>query len=315
MLNRRSLRAKVLQTVYAYHVSDNKDVKVFEKQLLKNVEEVSEMYIWMLNLIDTIAAHVLEDVENRSKKFLPSEKDKMMTTKLDTNTFIESLRLNEEYIHLVRKYKVDWSFDPEVIRSIFLKLVDSDEYMEYLHAEDRSIAEEKNIIRYLFRSIILKSAEVEQVFDAKFINWYVDDEVMKALVTKTFKNFSFENPAENKLADLTPNWVEDKMFILELFSHTIRHGEEYEAMIAEKTKNWDVERIALMDILIMRMALVEFEYFSTIPVKVTMNEYIELAKSYSSKRSSNFINGVLDKILSEMKSNGRVNKHGRGLIN
>ena len=315
MLNRRSLRAKVLQTVYAYNVSDNKDIKFFEKQLLKNVEEVSEMYIWMLNLIDEVAAHVLEDTENRARKFLPSEKDKLMTTKLDTNTFIESLRRNDDYHRLVRKYKVDWNYDPEIVRSIFLKLVDSEEYMQYLQTEDRSIAEEKNIIRYIFRNIILKSSEVEQAFDAKYINWYVDNEVLKALVTKTFKNFSSENPHENKLADLTPNWREDKIFILELFSHTIRHAEEYEEMIADKTKNWDVERIALMDILIMRMALVEFEHFSTIPVKVTMNEYIELAKSYSSKRSSTFINGVLDKILMEMKEKGRINKHGRGLIN
>ncbi len=315
MLNRRSLRAKVLQTVYAYNVSDNKNIKFFEKQLLKNVEEVSEMYIWMLNLLDEVAAHVLEDTENRARKFLPSEKDKLMTTKLDTNTFIESLRRNDDYHRLVRKYKVDWNYDPEIVRSIFLKLVDSEEYMQYLQTEDRSIAEEKNIIRYIFRNIILKSSEVEQAFDAKYINWYVDNEVLKALVTKTFKNFSSENPHENKLADLTPNWREDKIFILELFSHTIRHAEEYEEMIADKTKNWDVERIALMDILIMRMALVEFEHFSTIPVKVTMNEYIELAKSYSSKRSSTFINGVLDKILMEMKEKGRIHKHGRGLIN
>src|SRR5690625_5219975 len=244
MLNRRSLRAKVLQTVYAYNVSDNKNIKFFEKQLLKNVEEVSEMYIWMLNLLDEVAAHVLEDTENRARKFLPSEKDKLMTTKLDTNTFIESLRRNDDYHRLVRKYKVDWNYDPEIVRSIFLKLVDSEEYMQYLQTEDRSIAEEKNIIRYIFRNIILKSSEVEQAFDAKYINWYVDNEVLKALVTKTFKNFSSENPHENKLADLTPNWREDKIFILELFSHTIRHAEEYEEMIADKTKNWDVERIA-----------------------------------------------------------------------
>src|SRR5690606_20634928 len=132
MLNRRNLRAKVLQTIYAYSVSDNKDVKSFEKQLLKNVEEVYEMYIWTLNLFDEVAEHVLEDAESRANKSLPSEKDKMLTTKLNTNTFVESLRRNADYGRLMEKYKVDWSFDPEIVRSIFLKLSESDQYMEYL---------------------------------------------------------------------------------------------------------------------------------------------------------------------------------------
>lgn len=315
MLNRRNLRVKVLQTIYAYSVSDNKDVKFFEKQLLKNVDEVYEMYIWTLNLFDEVAEHVLEDAENRGNKFLPSEKDRMLTTKLSTNTFVESLRRNDDYIRLVKKYKVDWSFDPEIVRGIFLKLAESNEYIEYLQNEDRSIAEEKNIIRYIFRQIIFKSPEIEQAFEAMFINWTVDKEVLKALIAKTFKNFSSENPFDNHLVELTPDWDEDRIFILELLSNTVRYATEYSNMIAEKTKNWDSDRIALMDILIMRMAIVEFEHFSTIPIKVTMNEYIELAKEFSTLKSNTFINGVLDKIVLDLTKQGRINKYGRGLIN
>lgn len=315
MLNRRNLRAKVLQTIYAYSVSDNKDVKSFEKQLLKNVEEVYEMYIWTLNLFDEVAEHVLEDAESRANKFLPSEKDKMLTTKLNTNTFVESLRRNADYGRLMEKYKVDWSFDPEIVRSIFLKLSESDQYMEYLKNEDRSIAEEKNIIKYIFKTLILKSPEIEQAFEAKFINWSVDKEALKALIAKTFKNFSSENPFNNKLAELTPNWDEDRVYILDLLNYTIRYNEEYSKMISDKTKNWESDRIALMDILIMRMAIAELEHFSSIPIKVTMNEYIELAKEYSTMKSNSFVNGILDKILVEMTDKGRINKYGRGLIN
>jgi N utilization substance protein B len=140
MLNRRHLRVKVMQTLYAYSLSEDKQVKDFEKALLKSVEEVNEMYIWTLNLFDEVAEYVVLDAESRAAKFLPTEKDKVLTTKLNTNTFIESLRQNRTYLELVKKYKVSWGFDPEIVRSIFAELKDSEAYLSYLQEEDRSIA-------------------------------------------------------------------------------------------------------------------------------------------------------------------------------
>ena len=134
------------------------------------------------------------------------------------------------------------------------------------------------------------------------------------MIAKTFKNFSSEVPAKNKLADLTPSWVEDKDFILDLLKLTIKYGNEYQEMIASKTKNWESDRIALVDNLLMRMAITELINFSTIPVKVTINEYIELSKSFSTLKSSTFINGILDKILADLTAQKRIKKEGRGLI-
>lgn len=313
MLNRRHLRVKVLQTLYAYSLSEDKQVKNFEKALFKNVEEVNEMYIWTLNLLDEVAEYVVLDQESRAAKFLPTEKDKILTAKLNSNTFIESLRQNRTYLELVKKYKVSWGFDPEIVRSIFAQLKDSDAYLEYLTSEDRSINTEKDIIKYIFKKIILKSVDIEQVFEEKFINWPVDKEVLQAMVAKTFKNFSSENPMQNKLADLTPNWDEDEEFILELLKTSIRYGDEYQTLIAAKTKNWEADRIALMDILLMRMAISELINFPSIPVKVTINEYIELSKVFSTLKSNTFINGILDKILADLTRQGRIQKAGRGL--
>ena len=313
MLNRRHLRVKVLQTLYAYSLSDDKQIKDFEKALFKNVEEVNEMYIWTLNLLDEVAEYVVLDAESRAAKFLPTEKDKMLTTKLNTNSFIESLRQNRTYLELVKKYKVSWEFDPEIVRSIFAQLKDSEAYLEYLAQEDRSIGTEKDIIKYIFKKIILKSVEIEQVFEEKFINWSVDKEVLQAMIAKTFKNFSSENPAQNKLADLTPSWSEDEEFISELLKTSIRYSEEYQQLIAEKTKNWEADRIALMDVLLMRMAISEMINFPSIPVKVTINEYIELSKTFSTLKSNTFINGILDKILADLTKQGRIRKAGRGL--
>lgn len=313
MLNRRHLRVKVMQTLYAYSLSEDKQIKDFEKVLFKSVEEVNEMYIWTLNLLDEVAEYVVIDAESRAAKYLPTEKDRMLTTKLNSNTFIESLRQNRDYLELVKKYKVSWDFDPEIVRSVFAKLKDSDTYLEYLQQEDRSIAAEKDIIKYIFKKIILKSVDIEQVFEEKFINWPVDKEVLKAMIAKTFKNFSSENPTQNKLADLTPNWDEDSEFISNLFKTTIRYADEYHKMIAEKTKNWEADRIALMDTILMRMAISEMLNFPSIPVKVTINEYIELSKTFSTLKSNTFINGILDKILADLTKQGRIHKSGRGL--
>ncbi|TJZ54982.1 transcription antitermination factor NusB [Sphingobacterium olei] len=302
-----------MQTLYAYSLSEDKQVKDFQKALFKSVEEVSEMYIWTLNLLDEVAEYVVLDAESRAAKFLPTEKDKILTTKLNTNTFIESLRQNREYLELVKKYKVSWEFDPEIVRSIFAQLKDSEAYLEYLSGDDRSIGGEKDIIKYIFKKIILKTVEIEQVFEEKFINWSVDKEVLQAMVAKTFKNFSSENPSQNKLADLTPSWDEDSEFIEELLKTTIRYTPEYQQLISDKTKNWEADRIALMDTLLMRMAISELINFPSIPVKVTINEYIELSKSFSTLKSNTFINGILDKILADLTKQGRIRKVGRGL--
>ena len=315
MLNRRHLRVKVMQTLYAYSLSEDKNIVNFEKSLLKSVEEVDEMYIWTLNLLDEVAEYVLIDVEGIANKWIPSDKDKNFTsTKLNSNTFIDSLRQNREYLEKVKRYKVDWNYDPDIVRSIYSQLKDSEAYLEYLNLEDRSISAEKDIIKYIFKKIILKSPDIEQAIDERFINWQVDKEVLQAMIAKTFKNFSSEVPAKNKLADLTPSWIEDKDFIIDLLKLTIKYGDEYQDLIAAKTKNWESDRIALVDNLLMRMAITELINFPTIPVKVTINEYIELSKSFSTLKSSTFINGILDKILADLTSQRRIKKEGRGLI-
>jgi len=302
-----------MQTLYAYSLSENKQVRDFEKALLNSVDEVNQMYIWTLNLLDEVAEYVLIDAVGRANKFLPTEKDKVYTTKLNSNTFIESLRQNRTYLESVKKYNVSWTFDPEIVRSTFAQLKESEEYLAYLQQEDRSIAVEKDIIKFIFKKIILKSPEIEQVFEANFINWPVDKEVLQAMIAKTFKNFSSENPAQNRLADLTPNWEEDGEFIIDLLKHTIRYGGEYQEMISAKTKNWEADRIALIDTLLMRMAICELLNFPTIPVKVTINEYIELSKAFSTSKSNTFINGILDKILVDLSQQKRIQKQGRGL--
>ncbi|RXF71142.1 transcription antitermination factor NusB [Arcticibacter tournemirensis] len=314
MLNRRHLRVKVLQALYAYHLSENKVVKVLEKRLLESVDEVYEMYIWLLALLAEVSDYAMIDADERANKYLPTENDLNANVKLHSNKFINLLKEHNDYQSLLKKYKVSWSFDPEVVKTIFNILKESEQYQAYLNNSDSSLRSEKEIIKYIYKKIIKVTPSVEQVFEEKFINWPVDKEVLEAMLAKTFSNFQSENAAENKLAQISPAWHEDREFILDLLGRTISFDEEYQQYISDKTRNWDAERIAIIDVLLMKMAITELVHFPSIPVKVTMNEYIEIAKEFSSPKSNLFINGILDKILDDLKQAGKIRKTGRGLI-
>lgn len=314
MLNRRHLRVKVLQTLYAFYLSENRDLRFFQNALLKNVDQVNEMYIWVLSLLSEVCDYAIIDAEGRANKFLPTEKDLNTNTRLANNTFIESLRQNPDFIVQVKKYKTDILFDRELIRDIFQLLKQTDEYNAYLDQDDRSIKAEKDIIKFIFKRIIMKTPAIEQVFDEHFINWSIDKDVLQALVAKTFKNFSSEDYTKNQLAALCPNWLEDRDFIIELFNLTARYGDEYQQYINGKTKNWEADRIALIDTVLMKLAISELINFSSIPVKVTINEYIEISKEFSTPKSNSFINGILDKVLSDLQNSGKIRKFGRGLV-
>jgi N utilization substance protein B len=303
-----------LQVLYSYQQSQVKEILPYEKALLQSVDKVYEMYIWLLSLLIEVADYSIIDAEERANKFLPSEEDLNASVKIQNNLFIASLKQNPEYLAGVKKYKISWDFDPEVRKSIFITLKASEEYKTFLGLTDHTIQKDKDIIKFIFKKLILKSPGIEQIFEEKFINWSVDKDVLQALVAKTFKNFSSVNPEENKLAEICPNWDEDKSFLIELLKKVISFEKEYQELIAQKTKNWDSERIALMDTLLMRMAITELIHFSTIPVKVTMNEYIEISKEFSTPKSNSFINGILDKILADLKSAGKLRKTGKGLL-
>jgi len=313
MLNRRHLRVKVLQALYAYHQSE-KDVQAHEKTMLQSIDRVFEMYIWMLSLIDEVIQFSANDAEERANKHLPTAEDLAPNLKILENRFIASLHVNKDYVAAIKRYKISWDFEPELAKSLFTVLKNSDDYKAYLAKTDDTLQTDKDIIKYIFKKVILKSSLAEQVFEDKFISWPVDKDVLQALIAKTFKNFSFDNPHENKLAEITGNWVEDREFIVDLFEKTIRYDTDYQELIAQKTQNWEPERIAMMDTLLMKMAITEFINFNSVPVKVTINEYLEIAKEFSTPKSNSFINGILDKILFELKEQNKIRKTGRGLI-
>ncbi len=300
--------------MYAYNQSENKEITSHEKSLLQSVDKVFEMYIWMLSLISETVQYVEIDAEDRANKHLPTEDDLAANQKILQNKFILSLHQNPEYIAALKKYKVEWSFDPEMARALFYALKEAPEYKAYLESSADSIQADKDIIKFIFKKLILKSPTAEQFFEERFLNWPVDKDSLQALMAKTFKNFSHEEFAKNKLAEISLDWVEDREFLITLFQQTIRYDKEYQELIGNKTQNWEADRIAMMDTMLMKMALCEFMGFPSIPVKVTINEYLDISKEFSTPKSNSFINGILDKVLLDLKNDNKIRKSGRGLV-
>lgn len=314
MLNRRHLRVKVLQALYAFHQSDTRDIKQHEKNMLGSIDQVFEMYVWMLSLISEVVSFAENDAAERANKYLPTADDLNANLKIIGNRFILSLNDNRDYLIALKKYKVEWAFEPELAKTLFITLKNSAEYAEYLAKTGDTIQTDKDIIKFIFKKVILKSSLAEQVFEDKFIFWPVDRDVLQALIAKTFKNFSSEDYKQNHLAEITGNWAEDREFVVDLFEKSIRFDTPYQELIAAKTTNWEPDRIAMMDTLLMKMAITEFVNFTSIPVKVTINEYLEISKEFSTPKSNSFINGILDKILIDLRAENKVKKIGRGLI-
>lgn len=299
--------------MYAFQQSEVKDIKQQEKNLLASVDKVFEMYISLLALIVDVVQYAEIDAIDRANKYLPSEDDLNANLKVLDNRFIQLLINNHAYIDAVKKYKVSWSFDPELARSLFSTLKNSEEYKEYLAKTDDDLHSDKDLIKFIFKKVILKSTLAQQALEEKHLNWQVDQDVLQAMIAKTLKNFSGET-GDQKLAQISANWEEDREFILDLYQKTIAHNATFQELIGAKTQNWEAERIAMMDVILMKMALAELIYFTSIPVKVTINEYLELAKEFSTPKSNSFINGILDKILDDLKKEGKIRKYGRGLL-
>lgn len=311
MLNRRHLRVKVLQVLYSYQQSDNKDLSFFEKQLLKNVGKVYEQYLLLLLLLINIARRAEEDARERAAKYIPTGDDLNANTRIASNSFILLLESDERFQAEMKSRKIFIPGEQDLVRALFRELAGTPEYAAYCGSGNNSFESERDFIAFIFRQVFPKSAILEQTLEEEDINWPVNKEVVKSMIKRTLKTYGPEN---RQLSPVSQNWPDDKDFIVTLFRQTVLNDTEFQDHIARKTENWDVERIALVDTLLMKMTLCELLKFPDIPVKVSINEYIEISKEFSTPKSKVFINGILDKILIDLRDTKMIIKSGRGLV-
>ncbi|MEX2595744.1 MAG: transcription antitermination factor NusB [Salibacteraceae bacterium] len=315
LVNRRFIRIKVFQALYAYHRTADADQLKMERSFFESINKLYDLYLYLLALIIEVEVAAREILEQNKRKNLPTDEDLSPNTRFIDNRVFKALNSNERLKHLMERSKVSWKEEHDDIRKIFKQFREDEQFKLYMIREESNLQIDKEIITYLFREYLGVNDLIHSSLEEKNIYWQDDLPMAAITLMKTIQSIP-ENANENTnlLADLYKNKEEDQLFAKDLFRKAISFDKEYSDMVSSKADNWETERIALLDMILMQMALTELEHFSSIPVKVTLNEYIELAKVYSTPKSKVFINGVLDKLVAEMKRNERINKRGRGLV-
>jgi len=318
MLSRRLLRVKVLQALYAHFVSENDRIDTGEQQLFISIEKLFELFIYQFSLLVEIVGFARLRMEEAKTKFLPTPEELNPNTRFTDNRFLAQLTQNHDYRLQVRLLKINWSEEDDLIRKLNHQIRESEDFTKFLEQAD-SYEADKDIIIRIFHNIICQSEVLKSIYEEKCIYWADDFDTVTILVQKTIKEIP-EGWDENQLLprvlgnDNEKDKNEDSKFVRALYRKTIINSTEYDEIITRKADNWDFERIALMDIILLKMAIAELLEFPSIPVKVTLNEYIELSKNYSTPKSKVFINGILDNLITEFKASNRIKKTGRGLI-
>ena len=313
MISRRQLRIKALQSLYAYYKTGREDMGRSEKELHFNIEKAYELYHYLFLLVIDVILYAESRIELARNKRIPTPEDLNPITRFIDNRLIDQLRNNEQFLRYVDQHKLNWANYPELIKEVYSKLVESEEYIAYMSAEEGSYAEDKKIISYIYTHVVFPSEMLSSILEEQSIFWNDDLEFITSMIIKTIKKFKGEDDSGKPLMVLYKN-EEDRDYVVKLYRQTIIHREEYLEYIKHHTRNWDLERIAFMDILIMQMAIAELIGFPSIPTKVSLNEYLEISKFYSTSKSSIFINGVLDKVVYQLKEEKKIVKMGRGLI-
>lgn len=316
MLNRRHLRIKILQALYAYFQAKEFNLSKAEKELLFSIDKMYEMYVMLLLLLEEVLLQAETRIEEGKKKRLPTEEDLDPNTRFVDNKLLLLIRENRPIEQKVSSLKVSWVNEREMIKKLYKELRETPEFEAYMtSAEKPDFNADKELIVKLFKKYIINHEALALYFEERSIFWVDDLDIVASMVIKTLKKFSEAKGSENELLPLYKDPEDEIHFVKTLFRKTILNYEETTTLIRTNAQNWEVERIALMDMLLMQMALAEVREFPQIPVKVSLNEYIEISKYYSTPKSNGFINGILDKLFAEMQENGEIRKTGRGLIN
>ena len=313
MISRRILRIKILQVLYAYYKSSGSSINKAEKELFFSIQKTYDLYHYLLLLIIDIADYAETRIDIAKNKKIPTWEDLHPNTKFVENKLISQLRNNNELNEYLKKNKLSWVNYPELIRNLFNNIRESEHYKEYMNNKTHSYEEDKKLISDIYIKDIAVFEPLYQNLEEQSIYWNDEVEFVISIIIRTIKYFK-ESEVENGIIPPLFKNEEDKKYVKRLFRKAILNREEYRKLIEQYAKNWEIERIAFFDILILQTAIAEVIEFTSIPTKVTFNEYLEIAKFYSTEKSSIFINGLLDKIVSHLKDNNMIKKSGRGLV-
>jgi len=302
-----------MQSLYAFHSSPDQTINLAEKELFFSINKSYDLYHLLLQLLVDIRKYAQFRIEQNLNKKIPSQQDLNPNLKFVDNEILIKISENEALAKYLEKSKLSWINNPELIKKLYTELVESEAYCDYMKHETKSISEDRNLIEYFLTDIVANSDDLYGILEEQSIYWNDDVEYVVSMIIKTLRKIKNSTNSSMSLLPLYKD-EEDLEFTKTLFRKSVLNSKEYRDIIKKHLRNWDLDRIAFIDVLIMEMALCEFINFPSIPSKVSLNEYIDLARFYSTEKSRTFINGILDKILKSLKDEGKISKTGRGLV-
>ena len=307
MINRELIRIKIVQLTYAYYQNGNKNIDAAEKELIFSLSKAYDLYNYLLALIVSVtreARRHLEVAQARAER----EGTPQPSQKFSYNRFAIQLEENKMLNEFMETQKKTWNDEPEFVNKLYNQIVESQIYKDYMEADEDNYEADRELWRKLYRTLIQNNDDLDALLEEQSLYWNDDKEVVDTFVLKTIKRFEEKNQSHQ---DLLPEYdsEEDKDYARKLFRATIMNGNEYQHFMSEASRNWDFSRLAYMDIVIMQIAIAEMMTFPSIPISVTINEYVELAKVYSTPKSASYINGMLDAIAHHLIGTGRLLKH------
>lgn len=306
MINRELIRIKIVQLTYAYYQNGNRNMDNAEKELLFSLAKAYDLYNYLLALIVSITQeerHRVEIAATRANR----EGTEAPSARFANNKFAVQLEENKQLNLFMESQKRRWEDDMEAVRKLCDQIEQSTIYQEYMASDDDSYEADREVWRKIYRTLIQENPELDAILEEKSLYWNDDKEVVDTFVIKTIKRF---DPANGADQELLPEYrdEEDRDFALKLFRSTILNADDYQRYMSESSRNWDFSRLAYMDVVIMQIAIAEMLTFPNIPVTVTINEYVDLAKLYSTPRSGGYINGMLDTIARHLIQIGKMMK-------
>ncbi|MFT6209640.1 MAG: N utilization substance protein B [Bacteroidia bacterium] len=303
-----------MQALFAYQRSGGAELILGEKLLNQSLTKIYDLYIHQLSLLTEVHSFAKQQIEDGKAKRMPTEEDLNPNLRFVENRVLVQLENHPQLEKHIAARKINWVEHSELIRRIFTAFKESEDFQNYMNGEVPTYKEERRIIYKLYEDYLVENEHLQSIFEEKSMLWMNDFDQVSDLVVRTISDFKKDVDFGGTLAVMYKDEEEDRAFVKDLFRKTATNNIEYQDMIEGKLVNWDLDRIASTDILLMKMAVSEFINISSVPTKVTMNEYIEISKEYSTPKSKIFINGILDKVLIELKEQGKIKKMGKGLI-
>jgi len=314
MLSRRQIRIKVMQNVYAFQQNESHELSKGENDLFASIDRIYDSYLYLLQLIIELADMTRLSINDAEQKHFLDPDGLDTNPKFLENKVVNQLTTNADFVNKVKRRSISWQKNHDLVRKIFLIFKKSPEYKDYILSTENTFKEDQEFVLWLIKNIINPNEVLQHHLEEINIFWVDDKRFVEDMVKKTIKLFKENGEVTNVIVRLYNDPEEDPDFARYLFRKTIIDTKRLDGMIEEFSKNWELNRIAMMDIILMKLAITEILTFPSIPTKVSIDEYIDISKEYSTPDSKVFINGILDKIVKKLKDEGQVKKTGRGLI-